>query len=192
MNIKPNILQYPLLLTVFLFAFKKSEKTIIQSGSRSVYGIQKQMKSDSGGRTVNLDSAQVCINRYTALMQAHGFSDPGGKNVNIRIKKTDQLTTGEAFDGKSLQDWLNNTAAAYQQAGKTLMIKIQMGVYDMNYLNTYQPNPNARMKDNNRVAIFLVPYDGATGQPVRALGIQPSGGTGTGGGTGYDLGGLQP
>src|SRR5664279_6526419 len=71
----------------------------------------------------------------------------------------DRITTGETFDGKGLLDWLNFTATQYAAAGKTLMIKIQMGVYDMNYLNTYQPDPAKKTASNNRIAIFIIPYD---------------------------------
>ena len=123
-------------------------------------------------------------------MTAHGFADQAGLPINIRLKKTSQITTGESFNGKEFLDWLNATAAQYTAAGKTLMIKIQMGVYDMNYLNTYQPNPSLRTASNNRIAIFVIPYDASTGQAVKAL-AQPSG-SGTNGGTGYDLGGIQP
>ncbi len=50
------------------------------------------------------------------------------------------LTTGESFNAQDLQKWLNATIAQYAAAKKTLVINVQLGVYDMNYLNTYQPN----------------------------------------------------
>jgi hypothetical protein len=71
------------------------------------------------------------------------------------------------------------------------MIKIQMGVYDMNYLKTYQTDASLRTASNNRIAIFIIPYDAASGVTVKGL-AQPLGGSGTSGGTGYDLGGVQP
>lgn len=191
MSKKPAIQQFVLFLSVLLFAFKTPEKFNFKPEFRPASPLQLIIQSDTGGRTVNLDSAQACINRYTNLMEAHGFSNPGGQPVNIHIRKTSPLTTGESFNGKNLQDWLNATAEQYVQAGKTLMIKIQFGVYDMNYLNTYQPDANARTANNNRIAIFLIPYDAASGQSFRVLNAQPSGGSGSGG-TGYDLGGLQP
>lgn len=190
MNIKPAILSSVLLFTSIMCSFKASASPAgsLSLTSSTDYGLS--LKLDTGGRIVNLDSAQACIDRYAALMKDHGFSDQAGQSVNIRIRKTSMITTGESFDGKNLQDWLNETATAYTQAGKTLMIKIQMGVYDMNYLNTYQPNAALRAASNNRIAIFLIPYDAASGQPVKALAAQPLGGTQTGGG--YDLGGVQP
>ena len=124
-------------------------------------------------------------------MTAHGFAQKAGLPINITLTQTSQITTGESFDGKGLQDWLNVTATQYANAGKTLMIKVQMGVYDMNYLKTYQSDPAKRTANNNRIAIFIIPYDAASGVTVRGL-AQPMGGTGTQGGTGYDLGGVQP
>ncbi len=153
-----------------------------------------QMKLDTGGRAVSLDSAQACIDRYPAFMAAHGFAAQAGQPINIRLRTTSQITTSESFSGKDLQDWLNKTAADYAASGKTLMIKVALGVYDMSYLNTYQPNAALRTASNNRIAIFIIPYDAISGQPVKmAAGVQPMGGTGgSGGGTGYDLGGVQP
>ncbi|MDP4129295.1 MAG: hypothetical protein Q8939_03965 [Bacteroidota bacterium] len=147
---------------------------------------------DTGGRSVNLDSAQLCINRFEAVMQNHGFSSSAGQKVNIHITRTSMITTGEVFQGKGLLEWLTNTAAQYDAAGKTLMVKIQLGIYDSAYLNTYQPNTALKSKNLNRIAIFLIPYDSAQAgqQGIRAM-VAPSG-TGTSGGSGYDLGGIQP
>ena len=191
MKIKPIILGPVLLLSLFLFSFKNSDKSpgrILPSSS--IYKINES-KVDTGGRTVSLDSAQACIDRYAALMKDHGFSDQAGEHVNIRIRRTSMITTGESFNGKNLQDWLNATAESYAQEGKTLMIKIQMGVYDMNYLNTYQPNAALRAASNNRIAIFLIPYDAGNGQSIRAFNTLPTGSTPPPPG-GYDLGGVQP
>jgi hypothetical protein len=187
MKIKPLILL--IFSPFFLFAFKNAKRNQLYYSNNAFH---QEIRKDSGGRTVSLDSAQECINRYTALMTAHGFSNPGGQSVNLTITKTSPLTTGESFSGKGLQDWLAATATQYAAAGKTLMIRIQFGVYDMNYLKTYQPNPAMRAANNNRIAVFLIPYDASSGQSVRALAAQPMGGTGSGGGTGYDFGGLQP
>ncbi|MDP4214078.1 MAG: hypothetical protein Q8926_15790 [Bacteroidota bacterium] len=193
MNHKPYSLLILIFISIFLFSFRNTDNS---TGGLNIYitrtaANRPEIKTDTGGRVVSLDSAQVCFNRYDSLMKAHGFSDQAGQSINIRLKKTSKITTGETFDGKNLQDWLNTTAAQYAAAGKTLMIKVQMGVYDADYLNTYQPDPSLRTANDNRIAIFLIPYDASTGQPVRALTVLPSGSTGTGG-TGYDLGGVQP
>ena len=71
------------------------------------------------------------------------------------------------------------------------MVKIQMGVYDLNYLKTYQPDASKRAASNNRIAIFIIPYDASSGITVKGL-AQPMGSGGTSGGTGYDFGGIQP
>ena len=192
MNHKPSILHILMFISIFLFSFRNTDKSTGNPNIRLTQTTYRpEIKTDTGGRIVSLDSAQICFNRYDSLMKAHGFSDQAGQSINIRLKKTSKITTGETFDGKNLQDWLNTTAAQYATAGKTLMIKIQMGVYDASYLNTYQPDPSLRTANDNRIAIFLIPYDASTGQPVRALNALPSGSTGTGG-TGYDLGGVQP
>src|SRR5450432_3747354 len=192
MKKKPSILSLFLIFSVTVCTFGKTGSPA--GGLNTGSAFQKfwpEMKTDTGGRVVNLDSAQACIDRYSILMKAHGFSDQAGQAINIHLTKTDMITNGESFDGKKLQDWLNFTATQYAAAGKTLMIKIQMGVYDMNYLNTYQPDPAKKTASNNRIAIFIIPYDGKSGITVKGL-AQPMGSGGTSGGTGYDLGGIQP
>lgn len=154
--------------------------------------IRVKMETDTGGQAVNIDSAQACINRFPAYMAQFGFTNPGGESVNIKIRKSAMLTSGESFNAQNLQNWLNATIAQYAAAGKTLVINVQLGVYDMNYLNTYQPDAAKRTANNGRIAIFLMPADASTGTVVRALVAQPNGSGGSGGGTGYDLGGLQP
>jgi hypothetical protein len=187
---KPSILL--LFLSIILFSFRNTDKTTSYRFPNRTYSVnQQEMLVDTGGRAVSLDSAQACIDRFTGLMQAHGFSDLAGQPIDIHLTTTSMMTTGETFDGKKLQKWLNTTADQYKAAHKTLMIKIQLGVYDMNYLNTYQPNAALRNASNNRIAIFLIPYDASTGHAALGL-AQPQGGTGGGGGTGYDLGGVQP
>jgi hypothetical protein len=190
---KPTILHLLLFSSVFLFSFRN-----INNASRSLkpvnplIAIQGKMETDTGGRAVNIDSAQACINRFPSYMAQFGFTNPGGQSVNIRIKTSAMLTSGESFNAQNLQNWLSTTIAQYAAAGKTLVINVQLGVYDMNYLNTYQPDAAKRAANNGRIAIFLMPADASTGTVVRALVAQPSGGDGSGGGTGYDLGGLQP
>lgn len=191
MNIKPFIPSFLLALCFLLFAFLNAEARISSNHLIPSFTFNRIIKSDTGGRTVSLDSAQLCINRFAALMQAHGFANTAGQPINITLTQTSQITTGETFDGQGLLNWLNVTAAQYKTAGKKLMIKIQMGVYDMSYLNTYQPSAKLRTASNNRIAIFLIPYDASSGVTIRGL-AQPQGSGGTQGGTGYDLGGVQP
>ena len=76
--------------------------------------------------------------------------------------------------------------------GQTLMISIQMGIYDSSYLNTYQSNPALRSKYLNRIAVFIIPYDGAATAPhqIHANIAPPP--LPPGGGTGYELSGSYP
>jgi hypothetical protein len=180
-----------------VFAFRESD------GAHQINGNQWQLLSrtlntnpgnstDTGGRAVSIDSAQHCIDKYATVMLQHGFSSVGGQKVNIQIKRTSMITTGEVFRGKGLLDWLTQTAEQYNAAGKTLMIKIQLGIYDSTYLNTYQSNAEIKNRYRDRIAIFLMPYDSAQAVPggIHANAAAPAGSTG--GGTGYDLGGIQP
>ena len=193
MSQKPSILYLFLFLTVFLFSFRNIPvESRRQPSFNSLVVVQSKMETDTGGRTVNIDSAQACIDRYPAFMLKHGFSNPGGQAFTSTLTKTSMLTTGESFNGQDLQNWLTATLAQYASAGKTLVINVELGVYDLNYLKTYEPNATKKSANNGRIAIFLIPADASTGQVVRALVAQPSGSGGSGGGTGYDLGGLQP
>jgi hypothetical protein len=178
----------PVLAAGFLFSFRSAGKS-----SRIPAPVLTENRLDSGGRPVSLDSAQRCIDRFEALMKDHGFSDKAGEKVNIHIKRTSMITTGEAFQGKGLLDWLTNTQAQYTAAGKTLMVRIQLGVYDSAYLNTYQTNAKLKKASQDRIAIFLIPYDSAQGPvPVMHAMIAIPGAPPPNGGTGYDLGGIQP
>jgi hypothetical protein len=193
MSQKPTILLLFAFLSISLFSFRNINiGARKQSSSYSSVVIQQKLETDTGGRSVNIDSAQACIDRFPAFMLKHGFSNPGGQSFTSTLTKTSMLTTGESFNGQDLQNWLTATMAQYAAAGKTLVINVQLGVYDMNYLKTYQPNAAKRTANNGRIAIFLIPAEASTGQVVRALVAQPNGSGGTGGGTGYDLGGLQP
>jgi hypothetical protein len=187
---KPSILCTILFSSVFLFSFKNINKPSgIERLSRT-YAATKEIHLDTG-RIVSQDSIQTCLKNYKKLMKDHGFSNPGGQPFTQTITTTAQLTTGESFSGSDLRDWLNATATAYAQAGKTFSIRIEFGVYDMTYLNRYEPDPAKRAKKNNRVAVFLIPYDASSG-----VTLQPhaniAGGTPSGGGGAYDFGGLQP
>jgi hypothetical protein len=189
---KPTILHLLLFSSVFLFSFRNinNESHALKAVNPFIV-IQQEMVTDTGGRTVNIDSAQACINRFPAFMAKHGFSNPGGQPFTSSLTQTSTLTTGESFNAQDLQNWLTATMAQYAAAGKTLVINVQLGVYDLNYLKTYQPNAAKRSASNGRIAIFLMPADASTGTVVRAL-VSPSGSGGSGGGSGYDLGGLQP
>ena len=192
---KTNLIPVIAFLATVLFAFRQPENSAgnLQNPPLSrILNSNPGNLTDTGGRAVRIDSAQRCIDRFEAVMKQHGFSDVAGEKVNIHIKRTSMITTGEVFQGKGLQDWLNNTATQYQAAGKTLMIKIQLGIYDSSYLNTYQSDPVLKNKNLDRIAIFIIPYDSAAMAPhqIRANITPPP--PPPGGGTGYDLGGIYP
>jgi hypothetical protein len=187
---KPSILCTFLFISVFLFSFRNIDKHAKKICINRSEMVQREIKVDTG-RIVNQDSIQSCLKNYKKLMKDHGFTNPGGQPFTPTITTTAQLTTGESFSGTDLRDWIDATAAAYTQAGKTFSIRVEFGAYDMAYLNRYEPDPAKRAKKLNRIAIFLVPYDASSG-----VTLQPhaniAGGTPSGGGGAYDFGGLQP
>jgi hypothetical protein len=190
MIIKPYFLRGFFFLTIIFLSLRGLSNSISQVAGVRHFSLVPALKSDTGGRAVNLDSAQACIDRFAGLMKDHGFADQAGLPIDIHLTTTSMITTGESFNGKDLLNWLTATSKQYKAANKKLMIRVQMGVYDLNYLNTYQPNNTA---NNNRIAIFLIPYDAGTGKVVKNLIAVPNGSGGTQqGGSGYDLGGLQP
>jgi hypothetical protein len=193
MKNKPYVHFIWLTMTAFLFSL-----TVAANAHASHFYVSPKAlvinKTDTGGgQVVRLDLIQACIAKYDSLMAAHGFSATAGEAVDLHINTTAMITNSETFNGKKLQDWVTSTAKEYSKAGKVFMVKIQLGVYDMNYLNFYEPNVSLRSQYNNRIAVFLIPVDGSTGQTFQSAAMVAAGGTGgTGGGTGYDFGGLQP
>lgn len=186
---KPSILCTFLLVSVFLFSFRNIDKPSDRKCLNSTLIIQN-IRLDTG-RIVSQDSIQSCMSNYRKLMKDHGFTNQAGQPYTPTITTTAQLTTSESFSGTDLRDWLDATAAAYAQAGKTFSIRVQFGAYDMAYLSRYEPDPAKRAKKLNRIAIFLVPYDASSGQTLQPH-ANIAGGTPSGGGGAYDFGGLQP
>ena len=190
MIIKPYFLRVLFLSATIFISTRGLSNGISYYSAVKGFNSGQILKTDTGGRAVNLESAQACIDRFAGLMKDHGFADQAGLPIDIHLTTTSMITTGESFNGKDLLNWLTATSKQYKAANKKLMIRVQMGVYDLNYLNTYQPNNTA---NNNRIAIFLIPYDAGTGKVVKNLIAVPNGSGGTQqGGSGYDLGGLQP
>ena len=186
-----NLAMFPILLLTATILFSFTPKTASRSAVTASAEKLTQLRLDTGGRTVSLDSAQQCIDRFATLMKAHGFTNQAGQSINIHIKKSSLITTGEAFDGEKLQAWLNETAAQYTASGKKLMIKVQLGVYGNDYLNTYQSDAALRTANKDRIAIFIIPYEASTGVSMRAVAVPNGGGT-LPPGSGFDLGGVQP
>lgn len=183
----PRFMLVVVLATGLLFAFRKPDK-IHPAPQYTGHGSPGYYAADTG-RPVRVDSAQICIARFDSLMRAHGFSDKAGQKVNIRITRTSLITTGETFSGQGLLDWLTQTKAAYDAAGKTLMVNVQLGVYTGEYLNTYETNASLRSKNVNRIGIFLIPYDANQGV---SGGIHPMGAGSQPPPPGYDVGGIAP
>ena len=189
------------LLALILTAFRQPEN---HSGNHPIQdlvsaGIRDHNPNslpDTLGRPVRIDSAQSCIEQFPGYMKKHGFSNLEGKAVKRRITSTDIITTSQSFDGKDLLEWLSTTEKEYDAANKKLIVRIEFGIYNSAFLNTYQRDPELRKKYLGRVGVFLIPYDstellkqGLTNERKANFGPPPPP---PGDGTGYDLGGIYP
>lgn len=193
MKIKPSIQSFLLLGFSVVLLFVGNAVSAASSHRPPVSELTLIQTDTGGGQVVRLDLVQTCIAKYDSVMAAHGFSSSPGQPVDLHITSTAMITNSETFNGKKLQDWITTTSKAYAKAGKIFMIKIQLGIYDLNYLNVYEPDPSLRALYNNRIAVFLIPIDSSTGQTFQSADMQPAaGGGGSGTGTGFDFGGLEP
>ena len=96
MKSKPSFLPVFLTLSILLFSFSNPAKANHPlssvpacAGSSIKCQLSTVLKTDTGGgQVVRLDLVQGCIANYNTVMQAHGFSNPGGQPVNINITTT--------------------------------------------------------------------------------------------------------
>lgn len=205
-NIYPkhiNLIPVVALIAGALFAFRQPENSAgnIRVQNQVLSGIRNSKANDASdtlGRPVRIDSAQNCIDRFAGYMKLHGFSDVAGQPIDLHITETSMITSGQTFDGKPLLDWLSKTAKDYDAAGRNLMIKIELGVYDSDFLNTYQSDSALRKKSLGRIGIFLIPYDSTQivkqglKQVIKTNFAAAPPPPPPGGGTGYDIGGIYP
>ena len=162
-----------LLGSVILFSFRESDHGKKSLNHNNLFYSSRHTtignNLDTGGRTVSLDSAQRCINRFETVMQNHGFSDKAGQKVNIHITRTSMITTGEVFQGKGLLDWLTSTQAQYSAAGKTLMTFAgSNGTARMAWTSGFTETPESGLIVSDYMGARIVEFD-AQGKVLHEL-----------------------
>ena len=150
-------------------SFKKSvlSKTI---GSRPLYNDE--------GILIPSFVAQQCIAAFSEEMPKHGI-DTVEKRTNINIKKTRKITTETVFAGEKLMAWLAQTIAQLDPTGgDSVGIKLVFGIYTPEalkiLLSKYGNMSEQWKKRENRITVFIVPYNKNTGKSIDRIRIVPS------------------
>ena len=137
-----------------------------------------------GGHSVPVESIQQCLDAYVQIMATYGIT---ADSPAVPIKKcppmTYRITTVEGLTYATFRAWLDSVVNAIDSAGhgSNVWLKIQPGINTQQFVTGVGLDPSR----TGRITYFIVPalIDSSKAQ------AQPNN---PGGGTGYDVGGLQP
>lgn len=137
------------------------------------------------GHEVRLDSARQCILLFKPTMKDHLIMDTITSFI-MRARRARKITESERFGGAGLLAWLMKTVDLLDSLdkGKNLTIRLSLGIYTNEFLNTYLPKDSIlRAKKQDRITIFVIPEYTGKKANLFIKGEEA---------TAYELGGLEP
>lgn len=142
-----------------------------------------------GGQPVPITDIQPCLDAYVKVMAEYGIT---ADSPAVPIKKCPQttyrITTTEGLTYVTLRHWLDSVVNALDSAGQgsNVWLKIQPGIQTQQFVTGI----GADASRTGRISFFIVPaLIDSTKAPATAKAAAPND---PGGGTGYEVGGLQP
>jgi hypothetical protein len=150
----------------------------------SATGVSDPSRYHGGGHSVPWSHVQPCIDAYVDTMKRYGInSDSPRQKMTHCPDSTYFITTSESFRADSLMAYLQQQIAIYDPKGKgaNLNFVIYPGIRTVSMLQaTNTPTTTA-----GRITFFIVPD---TSGPALTKSLPKDGG----GGTGFEVGGIQP
>jgi hypothetical protein len=168
---------------MFLFSCNNAGTDTAAASPNDSAAAPSPNKYHGGGHSVPWSYIQPCIDAYTDTMKRYGIT---ADSPRVKITKcpdsTYFITSSESFRADSLMAYLNAQIQKYDPQGKgaNLNFVIYPGIRTGSLLSAFSGTGGA-----GRITFFIVPDTSGTG-PKRALAADP------GGGSGYEVGGLQP
>jgi hypothetical protein len=170
----------------FLSCNNAGNTTAAASPDTSTTGASDPNRYHGGGHAVPWAYIQPCINAYIDTMNRYGInSDSPRQKLKQCPDSTYFITTSEAFRADSLMAYLKAQIEKYDPQGKgaNLNFVVYPGIRTPDMLAYYNLGP----KTAGRITYFIVP-DTSGNPPVKRT-RQVGGG---GGGSGFEVGGIQP
>jgi len=144
------------------------------------------------GQPVTRAQYQPCLDSFVAVMGRYGITpnNPPVKNTSCPAM-TWPITTSESFQASGFIAWLQSIVDTYDPSGKgaNLDFQIKFGICTPKFVADLGQNTALV----GRIAVFVVGAyrDTPAAKALKAKALKSAAGTDPGG-TGYELGGLQP
>jgi hypothetical protein len=137
----------------------------------------------SGGQSVPMAYILPCLDTFAAVMATYGItSNNPPVPITSMPANTYLITTSENLGGQSFINWLDSVVTAYDPVGKgaNVTLKIKPGICTQNFA----ANVTNAATRAGRISFFIIPVVvNSQGQATTAGGS---------GGTGYEVGDIEP
>jgi hypothetical protein len=146
-------------------------------------GKSSHARAASGGQSVPMAYILPCLDTFAAVMATYGItSNNPPVPITSMPANTYLITTSENLGGQSFINWLDSVVTAYDPVGKgaNVTLKIKPGICTQNFA----ANVTNAATRAGRISFFIIPVVvNSQGQATTAGGS---------GGTGYEVGDIEP
>jgi hypothetical protein len=153
----------------------------------STTGVSDPNRYHGGGHSVPWEYIQPCIDAYVDTMARYGInSDSPRQKMKHCPDSTYMITLSESFRADSLMKYLKEQIEKYDPKGKGA--NLNFVIYPGIRTNPMLMATNTPTTTAGRITYFIVPETSST--PLTRTKTLPK--DGGGGGTGFEVGGIQP